>query len=89
MDPMRAIFEKLGENVLWNEKEGKATVHGNGTDIEFYVNNSKVRINDKEKYMDTPTGIIMGRTMIPLRFFSEELGYKVNWDEETRSVSIE
>lgn len=87
--PMRAIFEKLGESVLWNEKEGKATVHGNGTDIEFYVNNSKVRINDKEKYMDTPTGILMGRTMIPLRFFSEELGYKVNWDEETRSVSIE
>ena len=38
--------------------------------------------------MDVPARLINDKTMIPLRFLSEELGYNVQWDGETRTVMI-
>ncbi|MDD5689953.1 MAG: copper amine oxidase N-terminal domain-containing protein [Caldisericia bacterium] len=29
-----------------------------------------------------------GRTFVPIRFISEHLGAKVDWDESTRTVTI-
>jgi hypothetical protein len=29
------------------------------------------------------------RTMVPLRVISEKMGWKVTWDEKTRSVLLE
>ena len=39
--------------------------------------------------MDVPARLINGKTMVPLRFLSEEMGYNVMWDEETRTAVIE
>lgn len=39
--------------------------------------------------MDVPARIINGRTMIPARFVSEQLGYDVSWDSNTRTVSVD
>ena len=38
--------------------------------------------------MDVPARLIDNRTMIPLRFLSEELKYEVNWDENTGTITI-
>lgn len=38
--------------------------------------------------MDVPARLVGDKTMMPLRFLSEELGYTVEWDEETRMATI-
>lgn len=44
---------------------------------------------DKEEItLSTPTKIMNGRTMIPLRAACEGMGAEVQWNAETRHISI-
>lgn len=38
--------------------------------------------------MDVPARLIGDKTMVPLRFLSEELGYAVEWNEEIRMATV-
>ena len=86
--PIRAIFEKLGAVVVWDDTEKNVLILKDANSIEFEIDDTAVKVNDVEKYMDVPAQIFSGRTLVPLRFLSEELGYGVYWDEENRSVLI-
>lgn len=38
--------------------------------------------------MEVPARLINGKTMVPVRFLSEELGYTVDWDGDNRIITI-
>lgn len=42
----------------------------------------------KSFYKKPITRIINGRTVVPLRFVSENLGAKVDWDAKTQTITI-
>ncbi len=86
--PIRALFEKMGADVSWNEDTRTATIIKGDDLIEFSIDNNTALINGNEKVMDVPARQINWRTLVPLRFLSENLGYTVNWDDSTRAVSI-
>ena len=65
-----------------------AIVQKDGNKIEFSIDKKTATVNGSQKEMDVPARLINDKTMIPLRFLSEELGYKVDWDEDTRTVTI-
>jgi len=48
----------------------------------------KILVNDKEIKADQAPYINNGRTMVPLRFISEALGQKVDWDAKQKKVTI-
>ncbi|HEX6987842.1 MAG TPA: N-acetylmuramoyl-L-alanine amidase family protein [Bacillota bacterium] len=50
-------------------------------EVALVVNGSPVRV-------DVPPRILSGRTMVPIRVVSENLGAQVGWDAATRSVTI-
>ncbi|MCL6611175.1 MAG: copper amine oxidase N-terminal domain-containing protein [Peptococcaceae bacterium] len=50
---------------------------------------AKLLLNGQEQNLTSPPVIINGRTYVPLRFVSESLGAKVNWDEDNFTVNIE
>ena len=52
--------------------------------IELWIGKDSARVNGAEKPMDISPQIINERTMLPLRFISENLGCQVNWDEDTK-----
>lgn len=56
-------------------------IKGDPSKIDIFVN-GKVVESDVEPY------ITNGRTMVPVRFISEALGLKVEWDAETKTVII-
>ncbi len=41
-----------------------------------------------EVELSEPAQIVNSRTLIPLRFVSESLGYKVDWNGETQEIDI-
>ncbi|WXR62225.1 N-acetylmuramoyl-L-alanine amidase family protein [Peptostreptococcaceae bacterium AGR-M142] len=47
-----------------------------------------VNLDSKKLQGDVPGIIYKERSMIPLRFLSEELNYKISWDEKTNYVVI-
>ena len=86
--PMRFLFEQLGAEVTWDEATETATAVKNGTTISFSIDNTTATVNGAETVMDVPARLVGDKTMVPLRFLSEEMGYTVEWDEETRMATI-
>lgn len=86
--PLRFIFETLGAKVDWDGETQSALVEGSNKSIMFSINDTNARVNDQIKQMDVPARLIDSKTMVPLRFLSEELGFTVSWDEGNRIATI-
>ncbi len=91
--PIRAIVETLGGTIEWDGKERKVTILFNDTKIELRIGKPQAMVNGRKKWIDENNHnvkpiIINGRTMLPLRFVAESLGCEVNWDPNTRTITI-
>lgn len=88
MVPIRFVSESLGSKVNWNNKERSVTIEGNGKIIKLRIGQKSAFVNGKPINVDTKPEIKNGRTMVPLRFVSEVIGAKVNWNQDTRTIQI-
>ncbi|MBQ9604332.1 MAG: hypothetical protein IJR45_02860, partial [Firmicutes bacterium] len=86
--PMRAIFEGLGAAVDFEPEEKVVTAVKGDTKIELAIGSNTALINGEENELIVPAEIKNSRTMVPLRFVSEALGAKVDWDGETKTITI-
>lgn len=84
----RAILEALGANVTWDADVRMAGAEKDGIKIELYIDSVSAYVNGEEKLLLTAPEIIGGSTMIPVRFVSENLGMKVDWNAEEKCVII-
>src|SRR5665647_863856 len=88
--PIRRIFEALGAVVTWDEQTQTATVMKENDNISFTINNNTAVINGVNQQMEVAAKIVDGgRTVVPLRFLSEALGYNVEWDGVTQTIQID
>ena len=78
----------MGADVDWEVATRTAVVKNDEATILFSIDNTTAKINSMNKEMDVPARLVNGKTMVPLRFLSEELGFNVEWDEETRTATI-
>lgn len=85
---MRTIFESLGAEVSWDSNTKTVTAAKDGTKISLTINATTANINGKTVPLSVPAKIINGNTMVPLRFVSESLSAAVNWDNETKTITI-
>lgn len=86
--PMRFLFEQMGAEVSWDNDTQTATVSQNNRNILFTINRATAQINDRLATMEVPAQLINNKTYVPLRFLSENLSYKVEWDEEQNMAVI-
>jgi len=84
--PLRFVSEALGCKVTW--ENNTAGVKRGGIDIAMPIGSKTPVVNGNTKTLDAPAKLTNGRTMVPLRFVSECLGAKVDWDKENRLVVI-
>ncbi len=88
MVPVRGVFEHMNSNVEW-DSNSRTVVAQRGTDtIRLPVNSYYATVNGRQVNLDSPAKIVMGRTMVPLRFLSEALGGTVDWVASVRTVEI-
>ncbi len=88
MVPVRGIFEKLNAEVSWNDMLNQVIITSEDSIIIITVNSNVAYLNSKIVYLDSAPVIINGRTLVPVRFISESIGYDVDWDGTTRTVWI-
>lgn len=89
MVPLRDAMEFLGARVDYDAaartasvtREGVAFTHVIGTDTLTMADGSTVT-------MDVPSAVRSGSTMVPLRFFSQTLGYDLYWDNFLRCAVV-
>ncbi len=87
--PARAVFEKLGAKVGWDEVNEKVFVSLNNSSVELKINDKNAKINNKIVQMDVPPKIINDSTMLPVRFVAEQLNMKVGWNPSQNIVMID
>ena len=88
MVPMRAIFEALGAEIQWNGATNTIDATKDSTTILLTLGKQTATVNGKSVSLAAPAKLINGRTFVPLRFVAEALGCEVNWDAETKLISI-
>ena len=83
--PYRAVFEKLGYTVEWNDR--RITAKNKDTEMILAVGSSLVQIskNGETTAVDCGNNVILrnNRTYVPLRFVAENFGYTVEWNGDS------
>ena len=87
--PMRFLFEQMGADVEWDSETQTATATLDNTVVTFSIDNINAEVNKTSATMDVPARLINGKTMVPLRFLSENMGYDVDWDADSRTAIIQ
>jgi len=86
--PMRALFEALGASVEWDGMTRTVTAASSNGSVELRVGSDTAKINGSEVRLDVPAKIVNDRTVVPLRVVSEGMNCKVDWSEETQTVTV-
>ena len=88
--PFRSLFETLGAEVEWDQSSGIISAVKDGREVEFIGNQPSVVIkeNNTSRIVNTSAApyIENGKTMIPVRFAGEALGYNIGWDSTNKTV---
>ncbi len=87
--PMRAIFEKLGAEVAWEPSDRSISAKRRWLTTDLKIGQKAAMMNSEVgAVMDVVPVIVDDRTLVPLRFVSESLGARVEWDPATRTANI-
>jgi hypothetical protein len=87
--PVRFVTEQLGGSVIWNEKESKVSILRGNQLIDFWLGSTDFICNGTAASTLAAPTLMNDRTMVPIRVLSEKLGWKITWDEKTRTVLLE
>lgn len=93
--PVREVFEECGATVDYNGDSRSVKINYNNTRITMHINNNCAYINGQP--VKIPDGVVpkliykpgeLTKTMVPVRFISESVGMKVDFDGEKGEIKI-
>ncbi len=78
--PVRAVFEKAGAEVDWDQPTQTATIKKEGYVVTIKYGDSVMYKNGEAVELEQPADVINNRTMIPVRAIAEAMDFAVTWD---------
>lgn len=85
--PVRSIAEMTGSTVWWNNDSKTVGIEKDNTKIAFIIGASTANVNGNSISIPT-TFVKNSTTFVPVRFVSELMGLKVDWDSANKMVII-
>lgn len=92
--PVRIVSEYLGASVTWKQETQQVQIENGQTSITLAIGSAEAMVNGHavQLYDGVPATMAavgsLTRTMVPLRFVSEQLGAEVTFDNEASAVYI-
>ncbi|MWV42825.1 copper amine oxidase [Paenibacillus sp. HJL G12] len=91
--PLRSVFEKLGAEITFDEKNKVATVTRKGKDqpsltIRVNVKTGDTTLDNVPVKLENKPFNLNGTVYLPLRFISEKLGATVEWIAADERIAI-
>ncbi|MBQ2887541.1 MAG: copper amine oxidase N-terminal domain-containing protein, partial [Firmicutes bacterium] len=92
--PVRLISENLQAQVVWEKSTNTVTITQDGQTIVLTIGSNVALINGVETPVPDNVSVSLvthkqiARTMVPVRFVSENLGATVNYQQAERNVDI-
>ena len=87
--PLRFVTEAMGAQIQWNQAIKRVSVLRAGKLMEMRIGNASFIVNGSRVQSEVAPISREGRTLVPLRLVSEQLGLKVNWDGNLGIITIE
>lgn len=91
MLPVRFVAEALGvseDNIIWDAATKTVTIMKGDRIAQMTIGSKVMVVNGVNVNMDTAAAIKDGRTVLPIRFAAQALGVGIEWDDATRTVTI-
>lgn len=99
MVPIRGVLENLGALVKWDDETQTVSARKSSKTVSLEIGSNDVTLDKGETnddgsaktetiQTDVAAQLISDRTLVPLRVISEAMGYSVDWNDETYTVSI-
>lgn len=88
MVPMRAVFEKLGAFVNWDNDTETATAIKENSVVMIQIGNEKMFKASEAIVLDTPAMLVNDRTLIPVQAVAAAFDCDVQWNSETNEITI-
>lgn len=88
MVPLRAIFEKIGAEVTWDDATKTAISKKGDITVTISIGEYKLTKNGVDIAIDVPAQIVDSRTLVPIRAISESFDCEVFWEDEYRAVRV-
>lgn len=86
--PVRGLLEALGAKVDWNPDTLCAIVTKDGKEITIPIDINEAYIDGETVPVEVCARLVNGRTMVPLRFITDNFNIEIDWEESTRTVNI-
>ncbi|MGQ0569345.1 MAG: copper amine oxidase N-terminal domain-containing protein [Armatimonadota bacterium] len=86
--PLRGVFERLGAFVQWDPRTNVVSAARGDTQVQLTIGSRQAFVNGRVVSLDVPAMITRGRTLVPLRFVSEAMGARVDWDPANSAVFV-
>ena len=91
--PVRCVAERLGAQVGWENDTQTVVIEKDGRTVRMAVGSLTYTLDGVEQAMDVPAEFQAStggnsRTMVPIRFVTEALGYQVEWDQSRNLVIV-
>jgi len=88
MVPLRVISEGIGAGVIWDQQSKIVTISNSFTTIVLAAGNRYATVNGSSVVLDASVQAVSGRVLVPLRFVSEQLGLRVNWNSSDNTITM-
>ncbi|CAH1223916.1 stalk domain-containing protein [Paenibacillus sp. JJ-223] len=86
--PIKHVLDAFGGQAGWDSKNQRITVIRGGKLIDLVVGQKEFVLNGKRQSAAVAPYVSGGRTLVPLRLVSEQLGLTVKWEQNTKTVTI-
>jgi len=87
--PVRSVSELLGAAVRWDGERRTALItKGDDLQVELTIGVDRALVNGEPVELAVPAVLYENQTRVPLRFLTEALGARVEWDGSTQRINL-
>lgn len=94
--PVREVLENpaIGATVTWVQAQQEIIVEKAGSKVELFIGMETAYVNGERQSLDRAPvlmhqeGQLTSKTMVPLRFITEALGYEVEWVAGSSTIKL-
>lgn len=87
--PLRFLAEGIGAEVKWDQKAQSVWIEAGEDTLQFWIGKDYMEVNGVKKSVGVKVFVNEdGRTVVPLRFITELLGWDVMWKQQDGSITL-
>ncbi|MGF7046432.1 N-acetylmuramoyl-L-alanine amidase [Paenibacillus sp. DS2015] len=88
MIPIRVVAENLKFNVNWDQKTQNINIQQGSKAIALTVGKQEATVGNSSVSLNMAPQIIKNTVVVPIRFVSEGMGLKVDWNNKEKIVTL-